>query len=67
MAPAIEIHSEKLNLKIIEYIQELGSCWRCAIRFTRERKPEAYQQKNLVIISVQTDQIELCCFLILQP
>ncbi|XP_046459555.1 tRNA pseudouridine synthase Pus10-like isoform X2 [Daphnia pulex] len=47
MAPAIEIHSEKLNLKITEYIQELGSCWRCAIRFTRERKPEAYQQKNL--------------------
>ena len=59
MAPAIEIHSEKLNLKIIEYIQDLGSCWRCAIRFTRERKPEAYRRKIVVIILVLTDQIAL--------
>lgn len=41
---------EKFNLEIIEYIQDLGSCWRCAIRFTREREPEAYQRKIVVII-----------------
>lgn len=50
MAPAQEGSSE--NLKIIEYIQDLGSCWRCATRFTRERKPEAYQRKLVVIISI---------------
>ncbi|KZS19858.1 putative tRNA pseudouridine synthase Pus10 [Daphnia magna] len=45
MAPADGGPSENLNLEIIDFIQNLGSCWRCAIRFTRERKPEAYQRK----------------------
>jgi hypothetical protein len=48
---------EKFNLEIIEYIQDLGSCWRCAMRFTREREPEAYQRKIVVIINFFTDKI----------
>lgn len=46
MAPANSI--ETFNPQIIEYLQELGSCWRCAIRFTRERKSDVYRRKIVV-------------------
>lgn len=60
MAPADGGPSENLNLEIIDFIQNLGSCWRCAIRFTRERKPEAYQRK-LVVINLLLNSFRDCC------
>ena len=50
MAPAPATSVDSLNPQIVEFLKELGSCWRCAVRFTRERKSEAYQQKIVVII-----------------
>lgn len=31
--------------KISEFLLNLGTCWRCSLRFVRERKPEAYEVK----------------------
>lgn len=37
---------EKIKPSIREYVENLGACWRCAIRFTLERDPNAYVKKT---------------------